>query len=172
MPPRFLLLSLFLAPAYSCDRSLPSTSPQGFNASLTSSNNAWYVHPDGARTNDGSPSFPWDLSYALEEGAGGLIAAGDTIYLLGGTYSGHFTAALSGNSISERITFRNFPGDRAILDDPIVGCPGGDDSPAHIKVEGSWLVFQGLEIINTNPTRETMEACHGFRPQPIYNKGK
>lgn len=125
----------------------------------------WYVSPTGSRTGNGSSSAPWDLRYALEEGAGNRILPGHTVWLLPGTYTGHFTTTLSGTPTA-RITFA--ASGRAILDDSLVGCP---DPPAHLHVQGQWLLFRGFEITNTNPSRTSGSSCGGYRPQPVYNHG-
>jgi hypothetical protein len=44
----------------------------------------WYVAPDGKSTNPGTQEAPWDIASALDGRQKG--AAGDTIYLLEGTY--------------------------------------------------------------------------------------
>jgi len=49
-----------------------------------SSASQWYVSPDGKATNPGTHDNPWDIVSALDGKQ--KIAAGDTIYLLEGTY--------------------------------------------------------------------------------------
>ncbi len=44
----------------------------------------WYIAPDGNSTNSGTQESPWDISSALSGKQ--KVAAGDTIYLLEGTY--------------------------------------------------------------------------------------
>ena len=44
----------------------------------------WYVGPDGKATNVGTKEAPWDITSALDGSQ--KVAAGDTIYLLEGTY--------------------------------------------------------------------------------------
>ena len=44
----------------------------------------WYVGPDGKATNPGTREAPWDIASALDGSR--KVSAGDTIYLLEGTY--------------------------------------------------------------------------------------
>jgi hypothetical protein len=44
----------------------------------------WYAGPDGTSTNPGTQDAPWDIASALDGSQ--KVAAGDTIYLLEGTY--------------------------------------------------------------------------------------
>ena len=55
-----------------------------FLATGISSASQWYVSPDGKSTNTGTQDKPWDIASALDGKQ--KIAAGDTIYLLEGTY--------------------------------------------------------------------------------------
>ena len=53
-------------------------------ASQISFADQWYIAPDGKSTNSGTQVSPWDIASALSGKQ--KIAAGDTIYLLEGTY--------------------------------------------------------------------------------------
>lgn len=75
----------------------------------------FFVSPSGATANPGTLAAPWALSYALA-GSGGSIQPGDRIEMLAGTYTGDFTAANLVGSANSRIVFRNFAGQRAIID--------------------------------------------------------
>jgi len=44
----------------------------------------WYIRPDGKATNPGTKQAPWDIASALDGKQ--KVAAGDTLYLLEGTY--------------------------------------------------------------------------------------
>jgi len=44
----------------------------------------WYIGPDGKADNAGTQEHPWDIASALDGKQ--KVAAGDTIYLLEGTY--------------------------------------------------------------------------------------
>lgn len=60
----------------------------------------WYAGPDGKTANPGTKEAPWDVASALDGGQ--QIAAGDTIYLLEGTYKRRphraFRSSLGGHS--------------------------------------------------------------------------
>jgi hypothetical protein len=72
-----------------------------------------YVSPDGKPDADGMKARPLDLATAL--GAKSPARPGDTVWLLGGTYHGGFTAKVAGKEGSP-ITFRQAPGERATID--------------------------------------------------------
>jgi len=74
----------------------------------------FYVSPNGSAGNRGTADSPWDLRTALS-GAKGAIQPGDTVYLLDGTYRGHFSAAVSGTA-GAPIVFKAFRTARPVLD--------------------------------------------------------
>jgi uncharacterized protein YjdB len=96
----------------------------------------FYVSPDGSSANDGSRDRPWSLAHALS-GAAGRLAAGDTVWLRGGTYRGSFRTSIAGQP-GRPIVFRQYPGERATVD-------GG------LRAEGADLAFWGFEIMQSNP---------------------
>src|SRR5512142_489791 len=73
----------------------------------------FYVSPAGIPSASGALSSPWDLQTALNQPS--AVHPGDTIWLRGGTYVGHFTSSLNGNS-SSPITVRQYAGERATID--------------------------------------------------------
>ncbi|MBN2270369.1 MAG: hypothetical protein JXN61_07140, partial [Sedimentisphaerales bacterium] len=44
----------------------------------------WYAAPNGSSTNPGNEKEPWDIASGLDGRQ--KLSAGDTLYLLGGTY--------------------------------------------------------------------------------------
>lgn len=78
----------------------------------------WFVSPTGSASNSGSIGSPWSLSHALS-GAGGVIVAGDTIWMRGGTYTQGAswvcsTSGAMGSGIDaqdSKIKWRNQPGE-------------------------------------------------------------
>jgi hypothetical protein len=112
----------------------------------------FFVSPSGDGTGDGSRSKPWDLATALEHPP--AIKPGDTVWLLGGSYTGGFTCRLRGNKEAP-IVVRQALGQRAIID-----CRKREGS-ANFVVEGDWVTFWGFEMTCTDPRRTTTLPGHG-----------
>ena len=104
----------------------------------------FYVAPDGSPSGNGSREKPWDLATALAQPS--AVKPGDTIWLRGGTYKGHFTSSLEG-AADKPIVVRQYLGERATLD--------GNDGTNEVTlaVNGSDTWFWGFEITNSNTTR-------------------
>lgn len=81
---------------------------------IRSSSRQYFVSPFGSSSADGTRAQPWDLQTALN-GASGVIAAGDTINLMGGTYVGIFSCTLIGTEANP-ILIRSNPGAWARID--------------------------------------------------------
>jgi len=122
----------------------------------------YYVSPHGSSASDGGMSRPWTLGYALST-AGGRIRAGDTVWVRGGTYRGGFRSTLTGLS-GAPIVVRQYPGERAIVD--AAGYAGDQ-----FVVAGSWSVFWGLELMNSEPTRTSSTTSNNARPNLLVNNG-
>ena len=58
----------------------------------------FYVAPNGSPSGSGSLNSPWDFQTALDQPSS--VQPGDTIWLRGGTYVGHYTSNLNGTSTS------------------------------------------------------------------------
>jgi hypothetical protein len=86
-------------------------------AAQISSATQWYVSPDGESTNPGTQDKPWDIASALDGTQ--KVAAGDTIYLLKGTYKRRpkelFEIRLLGTK-NKPIHIRPLPGKRVRID--------------------------------------------------------
>ena len=104
----------------------------------------FYAAPDGSPSGSGSQASPWDLQTALDQPS--AVQPGDTIWLRGGTYVGHYTSSLNGTAASP-IVVRQYAGERATLD--------GNDGTSNVTllVNGSYAWFWGFEVTNTNPNR-------------------
>ncbi|MGB2865379.1 MAG: right-handed parallel beta-helix repeat-containing protein [Sedimentisphaerales bacterium] len=104
----------------------------------------WYAGPDGKAANPGTKEAPWDIASALDGRQ--QIAAGDTIYLLEGTYKRRpgelFEVRLAGTA-ENPIHVRALPGQRARIN-------GGLSilSPS----ENVWI--RDLEIFVSEPVPE------------------
>ena len=102
----------------------------------------FYAAPNGSPSGNGSINSPWDLQTALNQPS--AVHAGDTIWLRGGTYTGHFTSNLNGTS-STPIIVRQYAGERATIDGNYAG-----NIPTLI-VDGSYTWFWGFEVMNSDP---------------------
>src|SRR5690349_20013988 len=98
----------------------------------------YYVAPNGSSGGDGSISNPWDLGSALSRT--GVIQAGDTLWVRGGTYHGTFTSHLQGTP-SSPVVVRQMPGERAIIDG------GNSNGSALFTVSGTYTWFWGFEVM-------------------------
>ena len=104
----------------------------------------WYAAPNGSSSGDGSSGRPWNLPTALS-GGNGKVQPGDTVWLRGGTYAGQFRSTLTGTAAAP-IVVRQYPGERAIID-------GGGSTSDTFVADGSYSVFWGFEMTNSDPVR-------------------
>src|SRR6478752_7652244 len=104
----------------------------------------FYVSPSGSASGSGSITVPWDLETALDQPS--AVKPGDTIWLRGGTYTGHFVSALKGTK-NKPIVVRQYPGERATID----GNYGGNE--VTLIVNGQYAWFWGFEVTNSDTGR-------------------
>jgi hypothetical protein len=109
----------------------------------------FYVAPSGTPSGDGSINNPWDLQTALNQPS--AVHPGDTIWLRGGTYGGHFTSYLNGSTASP-IIVRQYTGERATIDGNYAG------NATTLEIYGSYTWYWGFEIFNSDPTRYTSDG--------------
>lgn len=102
----------------------------------------WFVSPNGTASGMGTLQFPWDLQTALDGPA--VVHAGDTIWLLGGTYyhpdrsnQAHGYAVGVSGSPHAPVTIRNYDGQRTTIDG---GLHTNESSPSYVWI---W----GLEVV-------------------------
>ena len=100
----------------------------------------WHVAPTGSSSATGMVDQPWSLAFALS-GAGGRIQPGDTVWLHGGTYSGAFVETVAG-SAGKPILFRQYPGERAIID--VAYSTSTTSRGDAFIVKGAWTVWWGF----------------------------
>ncbi len=114
-----------------------------------------YVGTAGNNANTGTIDLPWrTMQYAADH-----VAAGDTIYLRGGLFTERVTISVSG-APGAPITFRNFPGEAAIVDQNGVTPPNGDS--ALLSISGrSHLVVSGIVFQNYRTAADT-KTPHGI----------
>lgn len=117
----------------------------------------YYVAPSGSPSGNGSKERPWDLTTALAQPP--AVKPGDTIWLRGGTYVGHYASKLRGSQ-NKPIVVRQFAGERATLD--------GNDGTTSVTlvVDGSDTWFWGFEVTNSNSNRTSSNA------NPVPGRGE
>jgi len=79
--------------------------------SSSASGNTYYVSTTGNDSNPGTEALPWRTI----QKAANMVAAGDTVYVRGGTYNEVVIVSTSGNA-GNYITFINYPGETPIID--------------------------------------------------------
>lgn len=115
----------------------------------------FHVSAEARADGDGSRRHPWRLEVALRPPT--TIHPGDTVWVHGGIYRGHYVSRLTGTS-GKPIIVRCFPGERAVLD-------GGSLSGSILTVECSFTWFWGLEIMSSDTVRVSRET--GSYPKDI-----
>jgi len=123
--------------------------------------NTFFAAPTGTPTGDGSAGNPWDLSTAIE--TAGIVAPGDTILLLDGTYVGSFQTQVAGTQGSP-VVIRNAPGHRPkVMPDPAVNRAAVvlaspyvywwgvevEGNPASCNIPGVNMAAPGVKVINS-----------------------
>ncbi|WP_437806517.1 right-handed parallel beta-helix repeat-containing protein [Sorangium sp. So ce1078] len=105
-----------------------------------------YVAPDGSDSNRGTMNQP----FATLSKANSAAAAGDTIWVRGGTYyiTSQLVLSRSGTSDTNRTKIWAYPGEKPVLDaSRYVTSNRAADVPV-VLVTGSWMHLRGLEIGN------------------------
>jgi hypothetical protein len=132
----------------------------------------WYVAPQGKATGKGTKEAPWDLRTALNHPA--AVQPGDTIWLRGGTYPGHFNGNLKGTEKAP-ILVRQYPGERAVLDGNFNVRTARMGSNV-LTVAGAYTWYWGFEITSSYPNRKYKVADYGVVELPagldVGNSGK
>ncbi|MGB2808863.1 MAG: right-handed parallel beta-helix repeat-containing protein [Sedimentisphaerales bacterium] len=121
-----------------------------------SSASQWYVGPDGKSTNPGTQDKPWDIASTLDGTQ--KVAAGDTIYLLEGTYKRRpnelFEIHLVGTG-EKPINIRPLPGKRVRID-------GG----LSMQSPSAYVWVRDLEIFVSEPVPEN-PVSSGSAPKDL-----
>lgn len=148
----------------------------------------YYVSPTGSDSNAGSLTAP----FATLQKGNDVAAAGDTVWLRGGTYQNTKQIKLnkSGKSDAARIKFWAYQAEVPVLDfSKYVSSNTAVDSPT-ILVSGSFLHLKGLEVCNgavgasgthsndairsegaSNNVFELLNIHHNFGPGLFISKG-
>jgi hypothetical protein len=111
---------------------------------------AYYVAPYGTATAAGDSDSPRTLASTL---CTGCVAAGSTVWLMPGTYTGPFVANVSGTQ-SQPITIRSVPGTRARLD-------------GKLDINGEWTTWRDLELTYTGWTTRTSQYAGAAPPDMV-----
>jgi len=148
----------------------------------------YYVSPTGSDSNAGTQASP----FATVQKANNSAAAGDTIWMRGGTYSttGQITLSKSGTSDTNRTKIWAYTGEVPILDFSNYGAASSSSDNPAIVVTGSWMHLKGLEIANgkvgssgshsysllrtknaSNNTFELLNIHNGFGPGFFIDTG-
>jgi hypothetical protein len=115
----------------------------------------WYVRTNGTSGGNGSDTLPWSLEYALD---GAPVSPGDTVWIRGGTYTGTYYSSLTGIS-GAPIIVSAYPGERVTIN-------SNGSSNEEFTVDGSWVNYWGLEIMNSSTVRTGSGL--GVRPTGVY----
>ncbi len=115
--------------------------------------NAKVVAPWGNDGNSGTADSPWQtLSHASRN-----VGPGDVVLIRAGTYTNQLTNVASRGEPGRRIVFRNYPGER-----PVIQGTGGFNSDGskvwggiHLVEPAAYLTFSGLEVAGTSDTVDT-----------------
>jgi hypothetical protein len=103
----------------------------------------YFASPQGQPGGDGTRERPWDLPTAL--GPGSRVGAGDTLWLLGGSYQGNFASYLTGAS-NQFITVRGHARERVTID-------GASPDTFPLKIEGAWTIYRDFEVTHSTTAK-------------------
>lgn len=112
------------------------------SAASAQTNSFFYVATNGNDSNPGTQVAPWRTVQHAADSA----RAGSTVYVRGGVYEELVSINASGNASDGFITFRNYPGETAVLDAAHF-TPSGRQAVLTIHSQ-SYVRIQGFEIRN------------------------
>lgn len=136
-------------------------------SNITRSPGRYFVAINGTATGSGNSGEPWSLAYALS-GAGGTIAAGDSIFLKAGIYKGNFTALNITGTENRPVVFKNYNNEPAVID----GYVANNELPAlTITASCARVYFMGLEVKSSSPSRMSAAAGDMYTGKGIFVQG-
>jgi hypothetical protein len=108
---------------------------------VSSNSNTYYVSTTGNNENPGTLSSPWrTISYGVTQ-----IAAGDTLYIRGGTYQEIINIVVDG-TLTDPIIISGYPGEAAIVDGIRNTLPEHDSGTYLVNIEGDYITFSNMTI--------------------------
>ena len=125
-----------------------------------------FASPTGSPNGDGTKANPFDLATAISKDS--IVQAGETLWLMEGTYTGTFTSFLRGQE-GNPIEVRPYPGKRVILKSPALAKGQGDSSSGTLDIQAPWTNYYGLEIISDGLDR--ISDIKGSNPSDINIQG-
>lgn len=144
--------------------------------SVSAAGASWHVSPAGDDAAPGSVEKPFATVQRAQQAA----AAGDTVFLRGGTYQmqeaqlarrrgifASLTVLDKSGEPNRPITYRAYPGERPVFDCSLVK-PKGQRVTAFL-VSGSWLHLQGIEVTGVQVTIKTHTQSICFESQGSHN---
>ncbi|MDQ3173100.1 MAG: hypothetical protein M3Q91_05235, partial [Acidobacteriota bacterium] len=128
----------------------------------------FYVSPSGSSSGDGSINNPWSIWKAIVDG--GVVPAGSTVYLRGGTYSmdpnpqpeqpDRVLWNIAGTA-AQPIIVRNYPGERVLIDMDWL-----------VEFYGDYVHYWGLEFFTSRTKRVFSGGAVNGIPGAISFAGK
>ena len=137
---------------------------------------SWHVSPTGDDASPGSVEKPFATVQRAQQAA----AAGDTVFLRGGTYQmketqiarrkgifASLTVLDKSGAPDQPITYRAYPGEQPVFDCSLV--KPKDQRVTAFLVSGSWLRLQGIEVTGVQVTIKTHTQSICFESQGSHN---
>ncbi|MEP7214054.1 MAG: hypothetical protein ABI791_13320 [Acidobacteriota bacterium] len=137
----------------------PPSGPEKYQQAGTGKYQEWFVTPGGKPGGSGTRNAPWDLKTALDEKAvRDRVKPGDTIWLADGVYNGAFESTIRGSEAAP-VQIRAIAGARVVLDKNMAARETGT-----LNVRGPFVWFRDLEITNSFPNRNRLDADGELNP--------